>query len=65
MRLQSSDPARAPYLALQRPACPRCGDTLFAAAATEFLGKGQIRNVWSCDTCEHEFRTAVALPVEY
>jgi len=37
---------------------------LFAAAATEFLGQGKITNIWSCDTCDHEFRTALAMPYE-
>jgi len=64
MRLSSCDPACTPYHAYQRPACPRCGDTLFAAAATEFLGQGRIRNTWSCDSCDFEFWTAVALPSE-
>lgn len=70
MRLSSGDPARNPYsifprpAGFQRPACPRCGDMLFAASATEFLGHGEIRNTWSCESCEHEFRTALALPVE-
>lgn len=63
MRLSTGDPARNPYPVFQRPACPRCGDRLFAAAATEFLGHG-IRNTWCCESCEHEFRTAFALPVE-
>jgi hypothetical protein len=64
MRLSSGDPARAPYPIFQRPACPRCGDMLFAAYATEFLGHGKILNNWSCETCDHEFRTAIALPIE-
>lgn len=63
MRLSSGDPARNPYPIFQRPACPQCGDMLFAAAATEFLGHGKIRNTWSCDSCDHEFRTAFAVPI--
>lgn len=52
---------------LGRPACPRCGEMLFAAVATEFRGKGRISNSWSicnswiCDSCDHEFRTAVEI----
>jgi hypothetical protein len=37
---------------------------MFAAAATAFLGKGSIENTWSCDSCDHKFSTAFALPVE-
>ena len=48
---------------LGRPACPRCGEMLFAAVATEFRGKGRICNSWICDSCEHEFRTAVEIKV--
>ncbi len=47
---------------LGRPNCPRCGEPLFAAAATEFMGKGRILNFWSCDACEYEFQTAVKIP---
>jgi hypothetical protein len=64
MRLSSGDPARVAYPAYRRPVCPSCGDMLFAAAATEFLGQGKISNIWSCDTCDHEFRTALAVPYE-
>jgi hypothetical protein len=64
MRLSSGDPARNPYPFFLRPACPRCGDMLFAAAATEFLGDGKIRNTWSCDACAHEFRVALVVPTE-
>lgn len=64
MRLSLTDTRPAPYPFFRRPACPRCGDSLFAASATEFLGHGEIRNTWSCETCEHEFRTACAVPIE-
>ena len=64
MRLHIDDTAHAFPIA-RRPACPRCGDTLFAAsAAAMFLDKGKIKNTWSCETCEHEFCTALALPSE-
>ena len=46
---------------LGRPACPHCGDMLFAAVATEFRGKGRISNSWVCDSCDHEFRTDVRI----
>ena len=46
---------------LGRPACPRCGDMLFAAVATEFRGKGRVHNSWICESCEHEFCTAVEI----
>lgn len=49
-------------LFFQRPACPRCGDTMFAATATEYFGAGRIRHSWSCEACQHEFQTAVELP---
>lgn len=64
MRLSSGDPARVAYPVFRRPICPSCGDPLFAAAATEFLGHGKITNIWACDTCEYEFRTAHAVPNE-
>ncbi len=64
MLLSSGDPARISYPVFRRPVCPSCGNLLFAAAATEFLGHGKISNIWSCDRCEHEFRTAFAVPYE-
>jgi ribosomal protein S27AE len=66
MRLQSDAPASRSGLArfpfFQRPACPRCGDTMFAATATEYFGQGRIRHSWSCEACRHEFQTAVVVP---
>lgn len=49
---------------LDRPNCPHCDEPLFAAAATEFLGKGHIGNTWCCDVCDHTFRTFVRIPGE-
>ena len=46
---------------LVRPACPRCGDTLMAAAGAELAARGYIRNSWVCDSCGHDFVTAVRL----
>ncbi|GIK82376.1 MAG: hypothetical protein KJZ73_12965 [Pseudorhodoplanes sp.] len=47
---------------LGRPHCPQCGETLFAATATEFLGRGRLVNTWSCDACDHVFQTMVKVP---
>lgn len=46
----------------QRPTCPQCGDGLFAATATEFVSNGLILHTWHCESCAHEFRTAVDIP---
>jgi ribosomal protein S27AE len=46
---------------LVRPACPRCGDTLMAAAGAELAARGYIRNSWMCDSCGLVFVTAVRL----
>jgi ribosomal protein S27AE len=66
MQLHVDAPAGSSRLAVmpffQRPACPRCGDTMFAATATEYFGRGFIRHSWSCEVCQHEFQTAVELP---
>lgn len=47
----------------QLPTCPHCGDTMFAATATEYAGNGRIHHSWSCESCQHEFRTAVEMPL--
>ena len=44
-----------------RPDCPRCGEPQFAAAATDFLGRGRILNTWSCEACDYVFQTAVRI----
>lgn len=46
---------------LLQPACPRCGDMLTAATGAELAARGSIRNSWSCDSCGHDFVTAVRL----
>ena len=43
------------------PTCPRCNDVLIAAAASEHVSEKQVRHVWSCDCCGHEFATSVRL----
>lgn len=49
---------------LLQPACPSCGDTLMAAAGAELAARGYIRNSWVCDSCGHDFVTAVRLAAE-
>jgi transposase-like protein len=46
---------------LGRPKCPRCGSVLLVAEESEFNLKGRIRHAWSCDDCNHEFVTSIAL----
>ncbi len=41
------------------PSCPRCGDSLLAAEASEFLSEGRVRHFWACDSCGQQFHTAV------
>ncbi len=62
MRLQTNPPKAALTGNLRAPLCPRCGETIFAAAATAFVRDGLIRHTWICDSCEHLFRTAVEVP---
>lgn len=46
---------------LGRPSCPHCGEMMYAAIATQFMGRGRISNSWSCEACEHEFETSLQL----
>jgi transposase-like protein len=46
---------------LSNPSCPRCGNHLVAAEASEFLRDGHIRHSWACESCGHDFQTAVTL----
>jgi transposase-like protein len=44
-----------------RPKCPRCGSMLLVAEQSAFSPVGRIRHTWSCDDCNHEFVTSIAL----
>jgi transposase-like protein len=44
-----------------RPRCPRCGSVLLVAEESAFSVAGRIRHAWSCDDCNHEFVTSIAL----
>jgi len=44
-----------------RPKCPRCGSMLLVAEQSAFSPAGRIRHTWSCDDCNHEFVTSIAL----
>jgi len=44
-----------------RPKCPHCGSVLLVAEESEFSPAGHIRHAWSCDECDHEFVTSIAL----
>ncbi len=65
MTLQTTTPM-TPVAAFYstRPLCPRCGEALFAPEIAEFAGNGRIRHTWSCDDCDHEFRTCVEIAVQ-
>jgi ribosomal protein S27AE len=39
-------------------ACPKCGETLFAAEAAEFILGPEVRLRWTCEACDHAFGTA-------
>lgn len=57
-------PRSAPLIwRARRPLCPQCGEFIIAAESAEFTGCGHIRNIWTCEVCEHEFRTSVQIPV--
>jgi len=62
MSLQSPAPLAFEYRRyLGSPSCPRCGNYLVAAEASEFLSDGHIRHSWACEGCGQEFQTAVSL----
>jgi transcription elongation factor Elf1 len=46
---------------LSYPSCPRCGNHLALAEASEFLRNGQIRHSWECEACGEQFQTAVTV----
>lgn len=62
MRLQTTRSDFAFMACFRRPSCPVCGDSLFAATATEFNAQGRIVHTWTCESCAHEFQTAVDIP---
>ena len=44
---------------LSSPSCPRCGNFMLAAEASEFLHDGHIRHSWACESCGQEFQTKI------
>lgn len=41
--------------------CTHCDEWVVAPEASEFMGNGKIRHIWSCDSCGHQFETTVRL----
>lgn len=41
--------------------CPHCGDWMIAPASTEFVGGGEIRHYWDCDSCGETSCTRVEI----
>ena len=39
--------------------CPNCLETQIGPLASECVGEGRIRHIWSCDGCGHEFQTSI------
>jgi transcription elongation factor Elf1 len=46
---------------LERPSCPRCGDTLLAPESSTLVAHGHIQHTWCCDVCGYDFETAIRL----
>jgi ribosomal protein L37AE/L43A len=42
-------------------ACPHCRQLVVAPDASEFVSEDRVRHLWACDSCGHEFTTAVRL----
>ena len=60
MSLQSQAPLAFEFRTyLSAPSCPRCGNHVMAAEASEFLRIGHIRHSWACESCGEEFQTSV------
>jgi hypothetical protein len=36
---------------------------MMAPEIAEFAGRGRIHHTWACEACDHEFSTAVQIPV--
>jgi RNase P subunit RPR2 len=46
---------------IRLPDCPHCGTMLLPPESSEFLGRGRVRNTWSCEDCGEEFRLDVSV----
>ena len=44
--------------------CPRCNDLLIAPLVSEFVGGGEIRHHWACETCGEPSSSTIVLPGE-
>ena len=62
MTLQSAALVTAPT-AFRLRSCPHCDEPVVAPDMSEFVSDGKVRHFWSCDSCGHEFRTAVRVRI--
>ncbi len=44
--------------------CPHCSGLVIAPEASEFVGDGNVRHVWSCESCGQAFETNVRLTAD-
>jgi hypothetical protein len=50
----------APYrLRSSRLFCPKCQDLIIAASESQHISTNEIRYLWVCEACGHEFRSTV------
>ena len=42
--------------------CPQCEDWIIAATKSQHVSANEVWHWWACETCGHEFRTAVRWP---
>jgi hypothetical protein len=43
--------------------CHQCHDDVIAPNRSEYVSEDQIRHIWSCESCGHEFEMSVNLPI--
>jgi transposase-like protein len=60
MSLRNAAPATVAFTRyFARPICPKCGSEAFVPEHSAFIGKGGVRHVWLCESCNHQFCTTV------
>jgi hypothetical protein len=42
-------------------ACAKCNELVIAPRWSEYAGKREVRHVWACENCGHEFEMMVDL----
>ena len=60
MSLQNATPAVMAFARyFNRPLCPQCATEQLVPERSEFIGEGNVRHAWLCESCAYVFLTTI------